>query len=77
MHARHLGAHPLPWSPRLVQVRKKGFAPALPPELDLVETEDQITHEVHLDDALDPQVGGLGCGEVAWGVRWRREVDWR
>lgn len=29
----------------------------MPDELELVETEDQITHEVTLEDQLDPQVG--------------------
>lgn len=28
--------------------------------LELVETEDQITHEISLEDKLDPQVGGGG-----------------
>jgi hypothetical protein len=36
------------------------------PELDLVEDEDQITHEMSLDDKHDPQVsegpGGGGRG---------------
>lgn len=43
----------------LYAVRKAGFEasghPAVPPELDLVETSDQITHEVTLEDALNPQ----------------------
>jgi hypothetical protein len=29
----------------------------VPPELELVETDDQITHEVTLEDKLEPQVG--------------------
>lgn len=37
-----------------------GFAasghPAVRPELDLVEDEDQITHEMSLEDKHDPQV---------------------
>jgi pre-mRNA-splicing factor CWC22 len=44
----------------LYAVRKAGFEisghPAVPPELDLVETSDQITHEISLEDALDPQM---------------------
>lgn len=28
--------------------------PAVRPELDLVELEDQLTHEVSLDEAIDP-----------------------
>jgi len=43
----------------LYAVRKAGFEasghPAVLPELDLVETSDQITHEVTLEDTLDPQ----------------------
>ncbi len=39
-----------------------GFAasghPAVRPELDLVEDDDQITHEMSLEDKHDPQVGG-------------------
>lgn len=36
--------------------------PPVPPELELVETEDQITHEVTLEDKLEPQVGaGRQC----------------
>lgn len=34
----------------------KSGHPQLPAHLDLVEAEDQITHEVSLDDKLDPQV---------------------
>lgn len=41
-------------------LRKAGFEksgfPALKPELDLVEAEDQITHELGLDDELQAQV---------------------
>ena len=39
----------------LYAVRKSNFAdyPAVLPELDLVEAEDQITHEVSLDEQLD------------------------
>lgn len=43
----------------LYAVRKAGFSeaghPAVVAELDLVESSDQITHEIGLDDALDPQ----------------------
>ena len=45
----------------LYAVRKAGFEasghPAVPAELDLVETADQITHEISLEDAVDPQMG--------------------
>lgn len=34
----------------------QGF-PAIMPELDLVEQEDQITHELSLDDDLDQETG--------------------
>lgn len=39
----------------LFAVRKSGFAdyPRVLPELDLVESDDQITHEIGLDDKLD------------------------
>ena len=44
----------------LFAVRKAGFVvsgfPSLPPELDLVEEEDQITHEVGLDEDLNPEM---------------------
>jgi pre-mRNA-splicing factor CWC22 len=44
----------------LYAVRKAGFEksghPAVLPELDLVESSDQITHEISLEDALDPQM---------------------
>ena len=33
----------------------------MPPELELVETDDQITHEITLDDKLEPQVGAVLC----------------
>lgn len=36
------------------------------PELDLVEDEDQITHEMSLEDKHDPQVKG-GAGQNWWG----------
>ncbi|KAK2078226.1 hypothetical protein QBZ16_004095 [Prototheca wickerhamii] len=43
----------------LFALRKAGFErqghPAVPPELDLVEAEDQITHEISLDDKTDTQ----------------------
>lgn len=43
----------------LFAVRKAGFEasghPAVAPALDLVEDEDQITHEMSLDDKHDPQ----------------------
>jgi hypothetical protein len=40
----------------LFAVRKTNFAdfPALESELDLVEADDQITHEISLDDQIDP-----------------------
>lgn len=40
----------------LFAVRKNNFAdfPALEPELDLVDADDQITHEISLDDQIDP-----------------------
>jgi pre-mRNA-splicing factor CWC22 len=34
----------------------QGF-PAVTPELDLVEQEDQITHELSLEDELDQETG--------------------
>jgi len=39
----------------LFQVRKDKFKdhPSIPPELDLVEEEEQITHNISLDDDLD------------------------
>ena len=44
----------------LYAVRKAGFEasghPAVPPELDLVEASDQITHEISLEDPLNPQM---------------------
>eukprot|EP01138_Halocafeteria_seosinensis_P009483 gb/GECG01009691.1/.p1 GENE.gb/GECG01009691.1/~~gb/GECG01009691.1/.p1 ORF type:complete len:1013 (+),score=194.59 gb/GECG01009691.1/:1-3039(+) len=41
----------------LFAVRKSGFAdyPRVLPELDLVEADDQITHEIGLDDKLDKE----------------------
>lgn len=41
----------------LFAVRKTRFAshPGVIPELDLVEEEDKITHNLSLDDELDPQ----------------------
>ncbi|KAL2923925.1 Pre-mRNA-splicing factor CWC22-like protein [Bienertia sinuspersici] len=43
----------------LLAVRKAKFQghPAVRPELDLVEPEDQLTHEVSLEDEVDPEVG--------------------
>lgn len=44
----------------LFAIRKAGFAksgyPAILPELDLVQEEDQITHEITLDEDLDPEM---------------------
>lgn len=44
----------------LFAVRKHGFEksghPAVPAELDLVESSDQITHELTLDEPLNTQV---------------------
>jgi pre-mRNA-splicing factor CWC22 len=42
----------------------QGF-PAIRPELDLVEQEDQITHEISLDDELDPETN-LGNIKDCW-----------
>lgn len=41
----------------MFQVRKDDFAtfPAVPEELDLVDEEDQFTHLLGLDDAIDSQ----------------------
>ncbi|KAK9735998.1 hypothetical protein RND81_04G243800 [Saponaria officinalis] len=41
----------------LFAVRKAKFQghPAVRPELDLVEPEDQLTHEISLDDEIDPE----------------------
>jgi pre-mRNA-splicing factor CWC22 len=41
----------------LFAVRKTNFAefPALDPDLDLVDADDQITHELSLEDQLDPE----------------------
>lgn len=43
----------------LMMIRRDGFKehPARPDGLDLVEEEDQITHEVSLDDEIDPETG--------------------
>ena len=50
----------------LFAVRKSNFAefPAVEPELELVDADDQITHEISLDDQMDPglcfsALGGL------------------
>ncbi|KAK4735600.1 hypothetical protein R3W88_009861 [Solanum pinnatisectum] len=40
----------------LFALRKHKFQPAVPPELDLVEEEDQLTHEISLGDKVDPQI---------------------
>ncbi|XP_055826116.1 uncharacterized protein LOC129894440 [Solanum dulcamara] len=40
----------------LFALRKHKFQPAVPPELDLVEQEDQLTHEISLGDKVDPQI---------------------
>lgn len=44
----------------LFAIRKAGFAksgfPAIQSELDLVEEDDQITHEVTLDEELNPEM---------------------
>ncbi|XP_043690804.1 pre-mRNA-splicing factor CWC22 homolog [Telopea speciosissima] len=42
----------------LFAVRKAKFQgyPAVRPELDLVEQEDQLTHELSLDDEIDPRI---------------------
>jgi pre-mRNA-splicing factor CWC22 len=41
----------------LFAIRKAKFQgfPAIRPELDLVEQEDQFTHEISLEDELDPE----------------------
>ncbi|CAA7399972.1 unnamed protein product [Spirodela intermedia] len=43
----------------LFAIRKAKFQgfPAVRPELDLVELEDQFTHEVSLEDEVDPETG--------------------
>jgi len=43
----------------LFAVRKSNFAdfPALEDDLDLVDADDQITHELSLDDQLEPEAG--------------------
>ncbi len=52
----------------LFAVRKAGFEksghPAIPPGLDLVETEDQITHEVRLGSAGSRTVIYVGWGKL-------------
>lgn len=42
----------------LFAIRKAKFQghPAVRPELDLVEQEDQLTHEVSLDEEIDPEI---------------------
>lgn len=42
----------------LFAIRKAQFQgyPAIRPELDLVEEEDQLTHEVSLDEEIDPEI---------------------
>ncbi len=54
-------------------LRKAGFEasgfPALRPELDLVEGEDQITHELGLDEPYNAQVGRGGADGGRRGVR--------
>jgi len=53
----------------LFAVRKNGWAdyPTVLPELDLVELDDQITHELSLDENHDIQTGlsMLMCKELA------------
>lgn len=46
------------------KARFQGF-PAVIPELDLVEQEDQITHELSLEDDLDQETG-LGTPCPSW-----------
>ncbi|XP_015162221.1 pre-mRNA-splicing factor CWC22 homolog isoform X2 [Solanum tuberosum] len=40
----------------LFALRKHKFQPAVPPELDLVEEEDRLTHEISLGDKVDEQI---------------------
>ncbi|XP_015070595.1 pre-mRNA-splicing factor CWC22 homolog [Solanum pennellii] len=40
----------------LFALRKHKFQPAVPPELDLVEEEDRLTHEISLGDMVDEQI---------------------
>ncbi|MCI14245.1 pre-mRNA-splicing factor CWC22, partial [Trifolium medium] len=42
---------------KLLAIRKGNFQgyPAVQPELDLVEEEDKLTHEVSLDEDIDPE----------------------
>jgi len=39
----------------IVVLHLRGY-PAVRPELDLAEQEDQITHEVSLDEEIDPEI---------------------
>ncbi|KAI4367489.1 hypothetical protein MLD38_023222 [Melastoma candidum] len=43
---------------RLFAIRKAKFQgyPAVRPELDLVEQEEQLTHEISLEDKIDPEI---------------------
>lgn len=43
----------------LFAIRKAKFQghPAVRPELDLVDPEDQLTHEMSLEDEIDPEIG--------------------
>jgi len=38
----------------MIVLHLQGY-PAVRPELDLVEQEDQFTHEVSLDEEIDPE----------------------
>jgi len=38
----------------MIMLHLQGY-PAVRPELDLVEQEDQLTHEVSLDEEIDPE----------------------
>lgn len=38
----------------IIVLHLQGY-PAVRPELDLVEQEDQLTHEVSLDEEIDPE----------------------
>lgn len=38
----------------MIVLHLQGY-PAVRPELDLVEQEDQLTHEVSLDEEIDPE----------------------
>lgn len=46
----------------MIALDLQGF-PAVRPELDLVEQEDQLTHEVSLDEVIDPEIS-LGTFSV-------------